>query len=65
MEKSFYDPKFEEDLTPEEYWQIVFTERLTANEHDLARANLVKDVKVLFSLPFSNAGVEKYSASKG
>ena len=53
------NPKLKEDLTLEEYWEIVFTERLTENEHDLARPNLVKVVKVLLSLPFSNAGVER------
>ena len=54
------NPKLKEDLTPEEYWQIVFTKRLTANEHYRARPNLVKVVKVLFSLPFSSAGVERW-----
>ncbi|XP_028409123.1 uncharacterized protein LOC114531710 [Dendronephthya gigantea] len=53
------NPKLNEDLTPEEYWQIVFHERKSVNEHELARPNLVKVLKVLLSLPYSNAGVER------
>ena len=51
--------KLNENLTPEEYWQVVFSERKSANEHELARPNLIKVLKVLLSLPFSNAGVER------
>ena len=53
------NPKKKGDLTPEEYWQILPTERLTADERDLAGPNLFKVVKVLFSFPFSKAGVER------
>ena len=53
------NPKLNEGLTPEEYWQVVFTEKRSASDHELARPNLVKVVKVLLSLPFSNAAVER------
>ena len=51
--------KLNENLTPEEYWQVVFSERKSANEHQLARPILIKVLKVLLSLPFFNAGVER------
>ena len=51
------NPKLNEDLTAEEYWAIVFREKRFQNE--LARPNLVKVLKVLLSLPFSNAAVER------
>ena len=49
-------PKLNEGLTPEEYCQVVFTEKRLASDHELARPNLVK---VVLSLPFSNAAVER------
>ena len=51
------NPNLNENMTAEEYWQVVFKAKKTANE--LATPNLVKVVKVLLSLPFSNAQVER------
>ena len=59
MEKSFHESQVEENLTLEEYWQVVFSEKKSANEHELVRPNLIKVLKVLLLLPFSNAGVER------
>lgn len=53
------NPKLNEGLTPDEYWQNVFSEKKSTNENELARPSLVKVLKILMSLPFSNAGVER------
>ena len=50
------NPKLNEDLTAEEYWKVVFKER---SLDELAQPNLVKVVKVLLSLPYSNVAVER------
>ena len=42
-------------MSVEEYWQVVFKEK---TPDKLATPNLVQVVKVLLSLPFSNAAVE-------
>jgi hypothetical protein len=44
------NPKLNEGLTPEEYWQVVFTEKRSASDHELARPNLVKVVMHLSML---------------
>lgn len=51
------NPNLNEDLSVEEYWRVVFNVKKTSNE--LAAPNLVKVVKTLLSLPFSNAEVER------
>jgi hypothetical protein len=51
------NPNLNDNMSVEEYWQVVFKAKKTA--HELATPNLVKVVKVLLSLPFSNAAVER------
>ena len=51
------NPKLNESLTAEEYWQVVFQEKTAAGES--AFPNLTKVVTTLLSLPYSNAAVER------
>ena len=51
------DPNLNDQQTPEEYWQVVFKAK-GPNGKIPRYPNLVKVVKVLLSLPFSNAAVE-------
>lgn len=50
-------PNLSEEKTSEEYWQVVFKEKDAAGK--LRYPNLVRVIKVLLSLPFSNAAVER------
>ena len=51
------NPTLNEGMSVAEYWQVVFKEKKTPDK--LAIPNLVQVVKVLLSLPFSNAAVER------
>jgi hypothetical protein len=46
-----------DELSAEEYWQVIFKEKNSLGEQ--AKPNLVKVVKLLLSLPYSNAAVER------
>ena len=51
------NPKLNESVTAEEYWQVVFQEKTAAGES--AFPNLTKAVTTLLSLPYSNAALER------
>ncbi|CAB4003218.1 zinc finger MYM-type 1-like [Paramuricea clavata] len=51
------NPKLNESLTALEYWKVVFQEKTATGEP--AFPNLIKLVKTVLSLPYSNAAVER------
>ena len=51
------NPDLSESLSTEEYWRVVFRKKTSLGEQ--AKPNLVKVVKTLLSLPYSNAAVER------
>ena len=51
------NPKLSEQLTPEEYWQVVFKEKDGSGKPRYP--HLTKVMKVLLSLPFSNVAAER------